>query len=58
MSQLNPNDKANTIDQLRNPKPIVENKTWLRHKADGESGLIDQMVLKGKGGIHFALVSV
>jgi len=47
MSQLNPNDKANTIDQLRNPKPIVENKTWLRHKADGESGLIDQMVLKG-----------
>ena len=47
MSQFSPQDKADTIDQLRNPTPSIRNKTWLRHKADGESGLIDLIILKG-----------
>ena len=47
MSQLHSSDKTNTIEQLKNAKPVNVNKTWLRHKADGESGLIDLMVLEG-----------
>jgi len=47
MSQIDPNDKDNTIKLLKKNYAVVDNKTWLRHKADGESGLIDLMILKG-----------
>jgi hypothetical protein len=47
MSQSNPNDKADTSDQLRHPRPINGKTTWLRHKADAESGMIDLMILSG-----------
>jgi hypothetical protein len=47
MSQSNPNDKADTSDQIKNPRPINGEKTWLRHKADAESGMIDLMILSG-----------
>lgn len=41
------NDDAETIRQIRNQKPVQNNLTWLRHRADSEAGLIDQMILKG-----------
>ncbi len=47
MSKLQPGDAFNTKMQLTNPNPVDGNKTWLRHKADGESGLIDLMILEG-----------
>ena len=52
MSKSQPDDESNTINQLKNPNPLDGNKTWLRHKADGESGLIDLMILEGKFSIE------
>jgi len=47
MSKVHVGDESNTINQLKNPNPLNGNKTWLGYKANGESGLIDIMVLKG-----------
>lgn len=47
MSRMYPDDRNNTISLLKKNSAVTNNQTWLRHKADGESGLIDQMVLEG-----------
>jgi hypothetical protein len=47
MSGWHKDDLEDTKYQLDSPCPVVKNKTWLRHKVNGESGLIDLMILKG-----------
>jgi hypothetical protein len=47
MSRMHPDDRNNTISLLKRNSAVTNSQTWLRHKADGESGIIDQMVLKG-----------
>jgi hypothetical protein len=47
MSKVSREDKKLTKELLYPSQPVVENRTWLRHKADGESGLIDLMILRG-----------
>lgn len=51
MSKYNVGDEEITRSLLKNPSPVENNQTWLRHKADGESGLIDLMVLEGNNTI-------
>ncbi len=48
MSKACKNDEINTKSQLKNFNPIENNKTWLGHIANKESGLIDVMVLEKK----------
>lgn len=54
MSSGKSEDWENTKNQLMNPNPILNNKTWLGHRVknkdgtDVQSGTIDLMVLEGK----------
>ena len=48
MSQMRIDDRDNTIALLKKNRVVIDNKTWLRHTADSESGLIDLMVLEGR----------
>ena len=48
MSSGRPEDRGNTIVQLRNPEPIKAGKTWLRHRVDCQSGFIDLKLIEGK----------
>jgi hypothetical protein len=41
------NDWEETQKQIANPAPIINGKTWLRHRVDSQAGLIDQMLLEG-----------
>ena len=47
MSNAEMIDEVDSIRQVSNPDPVHNKLTWLRHKADSEAGLIDQMVLEG-----------
>jgi hypothetical protein len=37
-----------TVRQLQNPDPIKDGKTWLRHKINSQTAIIDLMILEGK----------
>ena len=41
-------DWYNTVLQLKNPKPVENGKTWLRHKEGSKAAMIDIMILEGK----------
>ncbi len=41
-------DRAETNNQLRTPKPIIDGKTWLRHHPGKQSGMMDLLILEGK----------
>ena len=47
MSNGNEDDWGNTITQIKNPDPIKNGRTWLRHREDTEAAAIDQMILQG-----------
>jgi len=47
MTEGNKEDWAETEEQLKNPNPTKDGRTWLRHYAHRQSGLIDEMVLRG-----------
>lgn len=47
MSGRHSNDFEETHKQLKNPNPIANGLTWLRHREDSQAGLIDQMLLQG-----------
>jgi hypothetical protein len=48
MSDGRETDYNATLRQLKNPDPIKEGKTWLRHWTNKHTGLIDLMILEGK----------
>jgi len=48
MSAGQKSDLAETQRQLIEPCPVIEGKTWLRHKSDSQAGLIDLRLLSGK----------
>jgi len=52
MTSRQGNDLEETQKQLENPLPIINGKTWLRHREDSQGGVIDQMLLKGKYSIE------
>jgi hypothetical protein len=41
-------DWENTLEQMKNPNPIKDGFTWLRHKADSQADVIDIMILEGR----------
>lgn len=45
-------DREETQCQLKNPRPIIDGKTWLRHRENSQAGLIDQMLLKGSHSVE------
>ncbi|MDI6797811.1 MAG: hypothetical protein QMD09_12745, partial [Desulfatibacillaceae bacterium] len=47
MSNGEPGDWENTQAQLKNPNPIIGDKTWLQHKKGNQTFEIDLMLLKG-----------
>ena len=48
MSKPQMDDAEQTKKQIQYPCPINGRRTWLGHLADGESGLIDLMILEEK----------
>lgn len=48
MSKGLPEDWDNTAEQLKNPNPCKDGRTWLRHGENKQSGKIDVMVLEGR----------
>ena len=48
MSTGKPEDQEKTIEQLKQTSPRFSKKTWLRHRIDSQSGVLDLMLLEGK----------
>ena len=40
-------DWNETKEQIRNPNPLSEGRTWLRHAENAQAGKIDIMLLAG-----------
>lgn len=40
-------DWEDTKQQVKNPKPVKDGRTWLRHNTSSQSGQIDLMILVG-----------
>lgn len=41
-------DRDDTNRQLKDPQPIIDGKTWLRHNPNKQSGMMDLLILEGK----------
>lgn len=47
MSSWQATDLEETQNQMKDPSPIINGRTWLRHGEFTQDGLIDQMLLAG-----------
>ncbi len=52
MSTGKKEDLEKTIEQFKNPKPPSKGQTWLRHRIDSQSGMIDLMLLDGNNTVE------